>query len=116
MNDWDDTLGRITRGGAQVVVILPLWYERNAPARLDVPGPGVEKTRDLYVRWAARHPGKVGLVDVAPLVCATGPPCGSVNGVDFRPDSTHYDDPGGVRVAAYLRSHVPSLARLAAGR
>lgn len=109
---WDDTLRRVGAGGAQVVVILPLWYEHAAPVRLDAPGPSVEKLRDLYTRWAARN--KVAVVDVAPLVCPSGPPCGPVNGVDFRPDSTHYDDPGGVQVAAYLTSHVPALARLAA--
>ncbi|MFB9839802.1 SGNH hydrolase domain-containing protein [Actinoallomurus acaciae] len=112
MAQWDDTLARVGRGGAQVVVILPLWYERSAPHRLDVPGPSVEKLRDLYVRWAARHRGKVSIVDVAPLVCPTGPPCGPVNGIDFRPDTTHYDDPGGSRVADYLTAHVPALTRL----
>lgn len=95
---------------------LPLWYERSRSVRLAAPGPSVEKTRDLYTRWAARHRDKVDVVDVAPLVCPAGPPCPPVNGVDFRPDTTHYDDPGGVQVAAYLRAHVPALASLAAGR
>ena len=113
---WDGTLGRITRGGARVVLILPLWYERTRPVRLDAPGPSVEKMRDLYTRWAARHRDKVDVVDVAPVACPAGPPCGPVNGVDFRPDTTHYDDPGGVQVAAYLHAHVPALARLAARR
>lgn len=113
---WDETLSRVTRRGARVVLILPLWYERSAPIRLDAPGPSVEKMRDLYTRWAARHRDKVDVVDVAPVACPAGPPCAPVNGVDFRPDKAHYDDPGGVRVAAYLRAHVPALARLAAGR
>jgi hypothetical protein len=111
MAQWDDTLRRITRGGAQVVVILPLWYEHNSPHRLDEPGPSVEKLRDLYTRWAAGR--GVAVVDVAPLVCPSGPPCGVVNGIDFRPDTTHYDDSGGAQVAAYLESHVPALALLA---
>jgi hypothetical protein len=115
-SQWDETLGRVTRGGARVVLILPLWYERAAPVRLDAAGPSVEKMRDLYTRWAARHRDKVDVVDVAPVACPAGPPCAPVKGVDFRPDSTHYDDPGGVRVAAYLHAHVPALARLAAGR
>jgi hypothetical protein len=115
LSQWDETLGRITRGGARVVLILPLWYERSAPVRLDAPGPSAEKMRDLYTRWAARHRDKVDVVDVAPLVCPAGPPCGPVNGVDFRPDTTHYDDPGGVQVAAYLHARVPALARMAAG-
>jgi hypothetical protein len=114
MAQWDETLGRINRGGAQVVVILPLWYEKSSPHRLDEPGPSVDKLRDLYTRWAARH--RVAVVDVAPVACPAGPPCGPVRGVDFRPDSTHYDDPGGVQVAAYIRAQVPALARLARGR
>jgi hypothetical protein len=113
MAQWDDTLGRVTRGAARVVVILPLWYGRSAPRRLDAPGPSVEKLRDLYTRWASRHQDKVSVVDVAPLVCPSGPPCGPVNGLEYRPDTTHYDDPGGVRVADYLTSHIPALARLA---
>jgi hypothetical protein len=113
MAHWDDALRRLAHGGAQVVVILPLWYERSAPHRLDEPGPSVEKLRDLYTRWAARH--QVAVVDVAPFVCPSGPPCGTVNGIDFRPDTTHYDDPGGALVAAYLISQVPALSRLAGG-
>jgi hypothetical protein len=110
---WDDTLRRISRGGAQVVVILPLWYEHGSSHRLDAPGPSVEKLRDLYTRWAVAR--GVTVVDVAPLVCPSGPPCEVVNGIDFRPDTTHFDDPGGAQVAAYLESHVPALARLAHG-
>lgn len=112
MADWDITLARLTRGGARVVVILPLWYEHIPPARLDAPGPSVEKVRDLYTRWAARHRDKVRLVDVAPVACPTGPPCGTVNGIDFRPDTTHFDDDGGMLVAADLASRVPELAAL----
>jgi hypothetical protein len=114
MAHWDDTLRRLTRGGAQVVVILPVWYERSKPRRLDEPGGSVEKLRDLYTRWAARH-RQVAVVDVAPLVCPSGPPCPAVNGIDFRPDATHYDDPGGDLVAEYLVRRVPALSRLAGG-
>jgi hypothetical protein len=109
---WEDTLTRITRNGARVVTVLPLWYERSLPATLDAPGASIEKLRDLYTRWASSHRDRVTLVDVAPVACPSGPPCGPVNGVDFRPDNTHFDDAGGSRVAAYLKSHVPALARL----
>ncbi|MDN3358943.1 SGNH hydrolase domain-containing protein [Actinomadura sp. DC4] len=114
--EWDDALRRVTARGAKVVVILPLWYEHAPAIRLDAPGPSVEKIRDLYLRWAASHRDRVSLVDPAPVVCPSGPPCGLVNGVDFRPDTIHFDDPGGVQVADYLIAHVPELARLAAGR
>jgi SGNH domain (fused to AT3 domains) len=110
--EWDDTLRRVTAGGAKIVVIQPLWYEHARPARPDAPGPSVEKLRALYARWTARHRDKVSLVDTAPVVCPSGPPCEPVDGVDFRPDSTHFDDPGGVRLADYLVAHVPELSRL----
>ncbi|MCW2912864.1 MAG: hypothetical protein JWN52_932 [Actinomycetia bacterium] len=109
---WEDTLTRITRNGAQVVTVMPLWYEHNPPVPLNAPGPSIEKLRDLYTRWASRHRDHVTLVDVAPVACPSGPPCGPVNGVEFRPDNSHFSDAGGSRVAAYLKSHVPALARL----
>lgn len=114
--EWDDTLRRVTARGAKVVVIQPLWYEHAPADRLDAPGPSIEKLRAMYVRWAALHRDRVSLVDPAPVVCPSGPPCGVVNGVDFRPDTIHFDDPGGLQVADYLVAHVPELARLAAGR
>jgi hypothetical protein len=110
--EWEDTLSRLTSNGAQVIVILPLWYEHVPPASLATPGPSVEKLRDLYTRWVSYHRDRVGLVDVAPVACPTGPPCGPVNGIDFRPDAVHFDDPGGARVAAYLKSRVSALTRL----
>lgn len=111
MKQWDDTLHRVAAGGAQVIVILPLWYERSLPVKPGTPGRSVDKLRDVYRRWAARN--KVQVVDVAPVACPAGPPCAPVGGIDFRPDTTHFDDPGGTRVADYLATHVPALARLA---
>lgn len=111
--EWDDTLRRVTARGAKVVVIQPLWYEHAPVERLDVPGQSIERLRGMYVQWAARHRDRVSLVDTAPVVCPSGPPCGLVGGVDFRPDTIHFDDPGGVKVADYLIAHVPELARLA---
>lgn len=52
------------------------------------------------------------LVDVAPVVCPTGPPCEPVNGIDFRPDTTHFDDAGGMQTATYLAARFPTLLRL----
>ncbi|GAA0315670.1 hypothetical protein GCM10010151_02130 [Actinoallomurus spadix] len=112
MAAWDETLARVTSGGAQVLLLLPLWWQ-DLPAgpqsKTDLPlGP----LRDLYRRWAAGHPGRVTVVDIAPLVCPSGPPCRTAGGFDFRPDGAHYEDPGGTRVAAYLRAHVPALTHL----
>jgi hypothetical protein len=35
-----------------------------------------------------------------------------VNGADFRPDTTHFDDVGGMQAATYLVARVPALLRL----
>ncbi|GAA0315702.1 hypothetical protein GCM10010151_02170 [Actinoallomurus spadix] len=116
MAGWDDILTRVTREGARVLLVLPLWYEHQPPEP-PARGAGVERLRNMYQRWAAGHRDQVTVVDVAPLVCPSGPPCGLVGGIDFRPDQVHFDDPGGTRVAAYLRTHVPALAALVrAGR
>lgn len=110
--EWDGSLTRLTRRGASVVVILPIWYQRLAAVPPGAPGPSIESLRGLYTRWASAHRDQVTLVDVAPLACPAGPPCKPVNGIDFRPDNVHFGDPGGARAAAYLRAQVPALARL----
>lgn len=112
MAGWDDTLARVTSRGAKVVLVLPLWLEGRPAVPLTVRAGSIDRLRDMYRRWAGRHRDKVTLVDVAPFVCPSGPPCGPVNGIDFRPDQLHFDDPGGERLAAYLRAHVPDLAHL----
>jgi hypothetical protein len=112
LRSWDDTLSRVTRQGASVVVVLPLWFEHAAPDPPGGPAPNFDRVRALYTWWAARHREQVTLIDVAPVVCPSGPPCGLVNGVDFRPDTTHFDDAGGMQVATYLAVHVPALLHL----
>lgn len=106
--EWDETLSRISRGGATVVVILPTWYGGYVPTAQA----GIAKLRTLYARWAAAH--RLSLVDVTSLVCPAGPPCGPDNGQRFRPDTVHFGGAGGPLVASYLVSHVPALARLVA--
>jgi hypothetical protein len=101
---WDDTLRRVTARGATVVLVLPLWFEHATRT-----APDVDRLRALYTEWAGRHRDKVTLADVAPVACPHGPPCEPVNGVDFRPDTTHFDDPGGMQVALYLATTVPAL-------
>jgi hypothetical protein len=52
---WDDTLRRVTARGAEVVVVLPLWFEHAAPPSACRPAPNVDRVRDLYTEWAGRH-------------------------------------------------------------
>lgn len=112
--DWDDTLERVTRRGARVVLILPIWFQGRGPVPDTSPRPSIAKLRNLYAQWAKDHRDKVTVVDPAPVICPGGPRCGLVNGASYRPDSTHFADAGGSLAAAYLRTHVPILRRLAA--
>lgn len=45
--------------------------------------------------------------------CRFGPPYGRAQGIDFRPDRSHFGAKGGPRLAAYLVSHVPAIGALA---
>lgn len=103
---WDETLRRVTRDGAKVIVILPVWQEGVPSTPVTAPGSSVEKLRRLYVRWIAAQHGRVGVVDVAPFICPSGPPC---RGFNFRPDAIHFGLVSGPKVAAYLAAHVPEL-------
>ena len=71
---------------------------------------------------AARHPGRVGLVDLASRVCPSGPPCPYVvDGVgagqpaadSVRPDDYHYEVAGSLWVAQWL---IPQILAFVNGR
>ncbi len=107
LTSWDETLRRVTRRHATVVVVMPLWLEHdqgNAHVRQ------VQQVRALYAEWAARR--HVTVFDPAPVACPSGPPCDPVNGLDFRPDGTHFDDPGGMRVATDFMTRTAALRGL----
>jgi hypothetical protein len=90
---WDRTLGRL--GPAALVLILPTWWA-GFPAAAPSGFP-VGRQRALFLEWAARHPGRVTPVDLAPVICPTGPPCRQVmGGVRLRRDYLHYS-PAGLR-------------------
>jgi hypothetical protein len=107
LESWDGTLSRVAHGGAKVVVVRPRWFAHATPGQ-----PDVQRVRDLYREWAGRHQNQVNLADIAPVACPTGPPCAVTGGIDFRPDGTHFDDPGGIQAATYLTTHVPALLSL----
>jgi hypothetical protein len=78
-------------------LILPVWRAgegRNAPSSFPV-----DKQRALFRAWAERHSATVNVVDLAPVICPSGPPCEQVmNGVQLRTDIIHYS-PEGIRRA-----------------
>jgi hypothetical protein len=106
---WDRLLGRL--GDARVALVLPSWW---AGRPVDSPPSfPVGRQRALFRAWAEPHPGRVTLVDLAPLVCPGGPPCGQVvAGVRLRSDSLHYTPEGARRAAARIVQDVPPLRDL----
>jgi hypothetical protein len=96
MEGWDRLLARL--GDPHVALILPNWWAGSAP---DSPSVfSVERQRALFRSWAERHADLVTVVDLKPVVCPDGPPCGqTVGGVQVRSDHVHYT-PEGARLAA----------------
>jgi peptidoglycan/LPS O-acetylase OafA/YrhL len=120
--DWDKVLDRLARGGAQVVVVLPVWgasdprdgchgefsFDPAACGRYFVT---TEHMRRLYTQWAARHPHQVTLTDFSSYVCPAGPPCPTVvGGIRLREDGVHYSKQGARLVAAQMTSPIVDLA------
>ena len=56
---------------------------------------------DLFRQYAAAHPDRVAVLDLAALVCPAGPPCPTeVEGVTLRPvDGGHFAGDGPAWVA-----------------
>lgn len=109
-DSWDRIAGRL--GDAAIVLILPTWwagYPTDSPAAFPV-----GRQRALFRDWAARHQGRVTVVDLAPAICPSGPPCQQiVNGVQLRFDPVHYTPEGMRRAIAAIMAGAPVLRRLA---
>ncbi|GHH63577.1 hypothetical protein GCM10017673_04770 [Streptosporangium violaceochromogenes] len=129
--DWDATLDRLSRTGARVAVVLPAWSARASKRtgcggefNFDPPSCGLatistEHLRRLYRRWAASHPGRVTLVDLAELACPGGIPCPErLSGVRLRDDDVHFSPEGARLLAPSLLDRIlgpAAAARLPAG-
>jgi len=92
--DWE--LARLTRYGARVVLLTEA-----AAAPNDAQGAGntsnavdnesYARLNRLLARFAAQHPDRVTLIDLADHVCPGGPPCPEeVGGLRLRPDGRHF--------------------------
>jgi len=121
--DWDQTLRRISAGGARVVILVPLQAESAAAgpcsgaSEADVEGcagsgSGDPRLTKAYREWAATHPGTVSIVDLNSVLCPSGSPCPRVvSGVDLRVDGVHFSNEGALVAASALRSLVPDAFR-----
>jgi peptidoglycan/LPS O-acetylase OafA/YrhL len=108
----DDALARLTLGGARVVVVT-----NAAPAPNDAQGTSnTSNTVDdasyarldaIERRFAARHPGKVTIVDLGKRVCPDGPPCPElVDGERIRPDGRHFTPEAATRYSRWLMRQI----------
>jgi hypothetical protein len=62
---------------------------------------------DLLRRFAARHPDRIVVVDLARLVCPRGAPCGTeVDGRRPRPDGAHFSARDSSWAASWIVAHI----------
>lgn len=106
---WDRLLARL--GDAHVALILPSWWADSSP---DSPSVfSVDRQRALFWSWAERHTDRVTAVDLKPVVCPNGPPCGQiVGGVRVRPDHVHYTPEGARWAIEKIMNDVADLKTL----
>ncbi len=109
----DAALARLTYGGAKVVIATepapaPAPPNSSPPFNVENDNASYLRLNALLRRFAARHRDDVMLVDVASLVCPSGPPCPAiVDGMQARPDSRHYTPAAAVWVARWLLGRIP---------
>ncbi len=109
----DKVLRQLTRRGAHVVIAS---QAPSAAAQFHRLQEGAQAKEDesfghldnLLVKFAARHPDDVTVVDLAGQVCPGGPPCpAKVDGLELRPlDGAHFSPAGAVWASEWL---LPSL-------
>lgn len=109
LESWDRLLARL--GDAHLVLVLPSWWA-GWPADYPAAFP-VGRQRALFTTWAGRHADRVTVVDLAPVVCPAGPPCGQVvGGVRLRSDNVHYTHEGARLAGEKIMNNVEALRTL----
>ncbi len=115
----NDRVDQFLATGAKVILLLepPQVHPNGAMGPVDSTDIDYEHMNALLTAVAARHPGKVGVVDLEARVCPSGPPCPfAVDGIGstvatekqaIRPDFLHYLPAGSLWVARWL---VPQIA------
>jgi peptidoglycan/LPS O-acetylase OafA/YrhL len=103
VNAVDEQARRLTARGAHIVFLTPVPHAPNDRPFPDAPPERYEHYRDLLEQYAADHPYQASVVDLMPLVCPSGPPCPmEVDGVELRPDGTHFSEETAPKVAEKL--------------
>jgi peptidoglycan/LPS O-acetylase OafA/YrhL len=117
----DEAIGIAGSRGAAVVLLTAAYthrterpdgslYPEDQPARVDA-------WNALLRATAARHPGKVTVLDIAPLVCPDGKFTWRVDGMRVRSDGLHYT-PAAVQriIAPWLLPRLATIAATAPGK
>ncbi len=120
--DWDRTLARLTRSGAPVALILPLYGETGIPskcagleylaeAKCITPWVLNGPLRALYADWAKGHPDKVVVIDIVDELCPTVPCPADIDGIHLRMDGVHLTTEGSILVARMVLARLPAELR-----
>ncbi|MBM3660024.1 MAG: hypothetical protein FJW95_11060 [Actinobacteria bacterium] len=106
----DESARQLTAGGARLV-LLTVAPNTTAPGRPERDPAAEQRARHLNAllrRYAAAHPDRVAVLDLAAMVCPTGPPCpAQVDGHTLRPeDGAHFAGSGPAWVAQRVFDHL----------
>lgn len=97
----DEAVQRLTAGGARLVVVIPAPVPPGAEAEDHDAIARLPHLSTVLREYARQHADRVFVVEMAELLCPSGPPCPPViDGYAPRPDGIHFDDPAGARWAA----------------
>ncbi len=112
----DVALSRITAYGAKVVLLTvaapaPNDAQGAGAANRSVDEAGYSRLDHIDRLFAARHPGRVTIVDLAHRLCPKGPPCPeTVDGMRMRPDGRHFTPAAAAYEANWLLPQVVAVA------
>lgn len=110
MKRMDATLAELTANGAHVAMVTEAPPAPNPAQSIETfdrtaDDAGYARLNALLQRFAARHPDKVSIVDLAAQLCPTGPPCPEqVDGLHARPDGRHFTPTAAVWAARFVLS------------
>ncbi|MEX2255400.1 MAG: acyltransferase family protein [Acidimicrobiia bacterium] len=119
LEKFEESYAHITKDGAQLLLVTntPRAEHSDTQVRNAAEDHRAEHLNDLYRQFAARHPDTVSVVDLASIVCPSGPPCPEyVDGIRLRPrDGGHYEGDGPEWVAPRLLDAVERAVAARAG-
>lgn len=95
---FDASRATLTSKGARLVMVTIAPHavpSTNAPTDNPTDDAQYEHLNALFELFASQHSDTVTVVDLASIVCPTGPPCPAlVDGIQLRPDGGHFSSAG----------------------